>query len=103
MAVPAPNLSDKTIPELIQLLSAGMVGSAMHQQATFMLQFRMSEKQAEAALQQATATEGLVTATQDLAAFTRSLVLATKAIVFFGGVTLLLTIIQVLKVLGWVQ
>jgi hypothetical protein len=42
----------------------------------------------------------LVTATQDLAAFTRTLVMATKALVFFGGATLVLTLVQVLKAVG---
>ena len=107
MAVPAPDLSAMTIPQLLHALSAGMAGSPMHQQASIMLQFRIAEQQAEAARhqaeaaqQQATATDQLVTATRDLAAFTRALVGATRALVFFGGATLLLTLLQVLKAIG---
>ncbi len=48
MAVPAPNLKRKSIDELFDLLSAGMVSSPMHQQASFMLQIRIGEKQAQA-------------------------------------------------------
>jgi len=100
MAVPAPDLSHMTIPQLLDALHAGMAGSPMHQQASIMLQFRVAEKQAEAAQSQATATDQLVTATRDLAGFTRTLVVATKALVFVGGVTLLLTLVQVLKAVG---
>jgi uncharacterized protein GlcG (DUF336 family) len=100
MVVAAPDLSAKTIPQLLEALSAGQPGSPMHQQAAIMLQFRIAEKQAEAGERQATATDQLVTATQDLAAFTRTLVMATKALVFFGGATLVLTLVQVLKAVG---
>ena len=54
---PAPNLNQMTIPQLLQALVAGQAGSPMHQQAMFMLQFRIAEKQAEAASQQADATK----------------------------------------------
>lgn len=103
MSVPAPDLSKKSIPELLQALSAGMAGSPMHQQASIMLQYRVAEKQAEAAAAQATATDQLVTATHDLAGFTRALVKATYALFVVGGAALLLTVVQVLiamKVIG---
>ena len=103
MAIPAPNLQHMTVPQLLQALSAGQAGSPMHQQATFMLQFRIAEKQAEAAAQQAQAAEGMIQPTRDLAKFTQGLARATWALFFVGGATVLLTIVQVLKALGWIK
>ena len=103
MSVPAPNLQNMTIPQLLQALTAGAVGSAMHQQAAFMLQFRIAEKHAEAGAQGATASNVMATATRDLARFTRALVWATWALFLVGGTTAALTIIQVLKALGLIR
>jgi hypothetical protein len=99
MSVPAPNLSNYTIPELLQVLHDGMIGSPLHQQATFMLQFRVAEQQAQTAAQQAAAAREMVAPTQALANFTGSLVRLTRALVFFGAATLLVTIVQVVLAL----
>lgn|SRR5574337_166542 len=97
MAVSAPNLQNMTIPQLLQALVAGQVGSAMHQQAMFMLQFRIAEKQAEAAAQQAAAANEMVPLTRALTSFTRAVARATWAL---GGATAVLIIIQILTALG---
>src|SRR6059036_2967645 len=54
-AVPAPDFSNHTIPQLFDELHSGMVGSPAHQQAMFMLQFRTAERQARAATRQTVA------------------------------------------------
>jgi hypothetical protein len=102
MPVPAPNLQNKSIQELFDELHSGEVGSPMHQQAMFMLQFRVTERQAKAAAQQAAAAaqqavaaQQMVAPTQALANFTRLLVRATWALFFVAGATVLLTIVQV--------
>jgi hypothetical protein len=100
MAVPAPNLKNQSIDQLMDSLVAGVVGSPMHQQATCMLQFRIAEKQAEAAAQQAQAANAMVGPTRDLAAFTKALARATWALFLVGGATGALTIVQVLIALG---
>lgn len=94
MNVPAPDLRNKSIPELLLLLGAGEAGSPMHRQASIMLQFRIAEKQVEAAIRQAATSDSLVEAIGNLAAFTRALVKATWALFFVGGVALLLTLVQ---------
>lgn len=75
----------------------------MHRQATFMLQFRLLEQQAEAAEKQAkaaeegaTATENLVVATRALAGFTRALVRVTWTLFIVGGGTLAIAVVQAL-------
>lgn len=72
----------------------------MHQQATIMLEFRVAEMQARASADQAAASRETSAATKDLAAFTRTLVRATWALFFVGGVTGLLTIVQILMALN---
>ena len=105
MVVAAPNLQNKSIPELFDALHSGMVGSPTHQQAAFMLQFRLAERQAEAAGAQAAAAaqqaaRQMVMPTQALADFTGTLAQATWALCFVGGATLVLTCVQVLVALG---
>lgn len=107
MIVPAPNLQNKSTQELFDELHSGMVGSPTHQQAVFMLQFRLAERQAEAAgaqaaaaAQQAAAARQMVAPTQALANFSGTLARATWALCFVGGATLVLTCVQVLIVLG---
>ncbi len=101
-AVAAADFSHHTIQQLFDELHSGMVGSPTHQQAMFMLQFRVAEKQAQAAAQQAAAAgqqvaaaQQMVAPTQALANFTHSLVRATWALFFVGGATVLLTIVQI--------
>jgi len=103
MAVPAPDLSTMNIPQLLQALVSGMVGSPMHQQATFMLQFRIAEKQAEAAEKQAEAASQQANVSEKMLPFTRALVLGTWALFVVGGASVALSIVQVLislKVIG---
>ncbi len=100
------DLSSKTIPDLMKMISDAMGGQLMTgtrpltELATAMLQFRFSEKQTEAMVQQAKTSEQLLTATHDLAVFTHALARATWALFFVGGATVLLTIVQVLKAVG---
>lgn len=99
MSTEPPDLRSMSIPELMRTISDAMGAQYMARArpltdlATTMLQFRISERQTEAMAQQAKASE-------DLAKFTRTLVWATWALVFFGGATLLLTLVQTLKALG---
>lgn len=103
MALAAPDFSHHTIQQLFDELHSGAVESPVHQQAMFMLQFRVAEKQADAAAQQAAAAEQMVGPTQALANFTRALAWATWALVFVGGATVLFTLVQVVLAVkgGW--
>jgi hypothetical protein len=86
MTTTPPDLSSKTIPELMKIASDVMGAQYMTgtrpltELATTMLQFRFSEKQTEALIQQAKTSERLVTATHDLAVFTHALARATWAL-----------------------
>ncbi len=93
---PAPDFQHMSIPQLIDALAAGQVGSPTHQQAVFMLQFRIAQQQAAAAQQQAHAADAMVTPTRTLARFT-----IMPALV--AAITLLATIIQVLATRQYVD
>lgn len=102
MAVPAPDVRNLSIDQLLERLHHGMVDSPLHRQVTFMLQFRLAERQADAAAQQAAAAAQqaaaagqMVAPTQALARFTQALARATWALFFVAGATVLLTIVQI--------
>src|SRR5216684_1571474 len=86
-AVPAPDFSNHTIQQLFDELHSGMVGSPVHQQAMFMLQFRLAEQQANTAAQQTAAAQAMVEPTQRLANSTRTLAWATILLLVVALVT----------------
>jgi hypothetical protein len=93
-SVPAPDFSNHTIQQLFDELHSGMVGSPVHQQAMFMLQFRLAEKQTNSAKEQAAAAAAMVEPTKRLATFTGTLATATKALFIVACLTLLGTMGQ---------
>lgn len=92
--VSPPDFSKKTIPELIDELTAGQVGSQHHSQAVLMLQFRINEQQVEATRAQSKSTDAQAKASDSLVNSTRRLAIATWGLVFAAIVQCIITLFR---------
>src|SRR5262245_15303361 len=76
--LPAPDLRNMTIEELIDALAQGQVDSPLHKQATIMLPLRIAEQQAAASNEQAVAAREQVAAAREQVAAVREQVAAVQ-------------------------